>query len=76
MSDETKDTTYEDIGVIFAAITFLGAWVWCIDAYGFMLGVGLGWFPSLIAAAVMRWIWPLAVLAVAWVAWELFMGAP
>jgi energy-coupling factor transporter transmembrane protein EcfT len=33
-------------------ITFVISWIYCIASYGFLFGVGLGWLPSLIVAAV------------------------
>ncbi len=49
-----------------AAITwfliFIGAWIYCIAAYGFLLGVGLGWLAAGIAATVLCWFWPLYLL--------------
>jgi hypothetical protein len=43
-------------------IVFLGCWIYCIASYGFLLGVGIGWFPSLIAAGILSFFWPLLVL--------------
>jgi len=43
-------------------IVFIGCWIYCIAAYGFLLGVGLGWLPSLIAAGVIALAWPLVFL--------------
>jgi hypothetical protein len=39
-------------GVWIGLITFVISWIYCIAAYGFLFGVGLGWLPSLIVAAV------------------------
>jgi hypothetical protein len=38
-------------------LTFVGCWVYCISEYGFLLGVGLGWLPSAIAASVAAAVW-------------------
>ncbi len=38
-------------GIFVGLITFVSSWIYCIAAYGFLLGVGLGWLPSLIVAA-------------------------
>jgi hypothetical protein len=45
-------------------LVFVGTWIWCMDEYGFLLGVGLGWLPSAITAFVAGMIWPLLALAV------------
>ena len=69
--DNVIDTIYEIIvsihGVGFlitGAITFIGFWIYCIATYGFLLGVSLGWFPSLIAAAIIGALWPLPILGI------------
>lgn len=33
-------------------ITFIGAYIYCISEYGFLLGFGLGWFPSALLAGL------------------------
>jgi hypothetical protein len=43
-------------------LIFVGTWIYCIDSYGFLLGVGLGWLPSLITAGLLSFLWPLIVL--------------
>ena len=45
-------------------ITFLGCWIYCIATYGFLLGVGLGWLPSAIAATIISIFWPLIALGI------------
>jgi hypothetical protein len=39
---------YGSIVGIIMVISFLGCWIYCIATYGFLLGVGFGWVPSLI----------------------------
>jgi hypothetical protein len=51
------------------AIAFLVCWVYAIATYGFFLGVGLGWFPAAIVAALVALAWPLILLA------AIFLGA-
>lgn len=36
----------------FAILVFLAVWAYCTVVYGFVLGLGLGWIPSLICAGV------------------------
>jgi hypothetical protein len=38
------------LGWIVAVPTFIGAYIYCIVHYGFLLGLGLGWLPSAILA--------------------------
>lgn len=58
---------YVVISALIALATFVACWIYCVDAYGFMLGVGLGWLPSAIAAVAAFFLWPLAALVVLWV---------
>ena len=67
-----NNETYETISFVIAFITFLitfiGSWLYCIATYGYLLGVGLGWLPSVITAFIVaflaRWLWPFIVLGV------------
>ena len=72
---QSDDEAYWAVGNVFAVITFIISWVYCIFHYGFLLGVGLGWLPSLICAAFARVVWPLLLLAIIWVAGMLFRGS-
>lgn len=47
---------------ITAVITFIGCWIYAIASWGFLLGVGLGWIPSLFIAAIAGFVWPLIAL--------------
>ena len=49
---------------VCAVLIFFGCWIYAISEYGFLLGVGLGWFPSLIVASVVSLAWPLLLAAV------------
>lgn len=40
------------LGYITAFLTFVGCWIYCAATYGFLLGFGLGWLPSAIAAVM------------------------
>lgn len=62
---EQKCTWYSSGFGITAFITFIGSWIYCIAKYGFLLGVGLGWLPSLIVAVIAGALWPLIALVVA-----------
>lgn len=52
-------------GYIIMPLTFIGAWLYCIATYGFLLGVGLGWIPAAISALALgfvgAWGWPVVV---------------
>lgn len=49
---------------ISCVIVFLGCWIYCVATYGFLLGVGIGWLPSIIAAAIVSIFWPLLLIGV------------
>lgn len=54
------------LGMIVAVTTFFITWIWCMSAYGFLLGFGLGWIPSAMLAGMLaltvRYMWgPVAV---------------
>ena len=53
---------YNSVAVVVAVITFVGSWVYCIVTYGFLLGVGLGWLPSIITAVIAGAVWPVLVI--------------
>ncbi len=59
------DIRWYRIGFIITyVLAFAGCWLYCIATYGFLLGFGLGWFPSAIAAALVALVWPLAAVVV------------
>lgn len=48
---------------ITGVITFFGSWIYAMASYGFFLGVGLGWIPSLVIAFLAALLWPLIAAA-------------
>jgi hypothetical protein len=56
--------TYSSGFAITACITFLVAYIYCIASYGLLLGVGLGWLPSMIVATFVGALWPVMALVV------------
>jgi hypothetical protein len=69
---QTAGVAYAGIGYVFGIIagvaTFIGAWIYCAMSYGFVLGLGLGWFPSAICAGIVGWatvfLWGPALLII------------
>lgn len=55
---------YRVVGVITGVITFFISYIYCIAEYGFLLGVGLGWLPSIIVAFVAGLLWPVIALGI------------
>ena len=47
---------------ICTPIIFILSWIYCVLEYGFLLGVGLGWLPSMIVAPIGGALWPLIAL--------------
>jgi len=59
------------LGALASFLTFIAGWIFCLLQYGFLLGGGLGWFPSGIAAAIVGFLvavlWgPLLMIALVW----------
>ena len=68
-----NDSESYNIGFwITAFITFIGSWIYCIATYGFLLGVGLGWLPSIIVAVIAGALGPLIALAIVVIAFFIF----
>lgn len=57
------------IGFLCGFVTFVSAWIYCMDRYGFLFGFGLGWLPAGILGAmvgfIMRFAWPIAAVLLA-----------
>jgi len=60
---ENSNNWYQIGFYISFTILFLGFWIYCIATYGFLIGVGIGWLPSLIAAGILSAMWPLLIVA-------------
>lgn len=59
------DNWYSVGFAITAFIVFVGCWIYCIATYGFLVGVGIGWLPSGIVAAIAGAVWPLIAIGIA-----------
>lgn len=64
-------TTYFIGTLVTGQLIFFGTWIYCIDHYGLLLGLSLGWLPAIVATVVLSWFWPLAILAA--VGWIIFV---
>jgi hypothetical protein len=63
--DDSSGEAVYVIGVLITGfITFVVTWIYCIATYGFLLGVGIGWLPSIIVAAIVGFLWPLILFAI------------
>lgn len=71
--DEFYRLAGNSAGGLGAICAFFGGWIYCAQTYGFLFGFGLGWLPSAILAAivfgVLRFLWPVAILVIGWIAW-------
>ena len=67
-----------DVYKVGAGITwfliFIGAWIYCIAEYGFLLGVGLGWLAAAITASILCWFWPIYIIGAAILGFVIFGG--
>lgn len=43
---------------------FLGVWIYSMFAWGFLIGLAIGWLPALIAAFILGFLWPLVLVAI------------
>jgi hypothetical protein len=68
------DAAYKIGAGITWFLIFIGAWIYCIVSYGFLLGVGLGWLAAGITATVLCWFWPLYVAGGAILGFVMFGG--
>jgi hypothetical protein len=52
--------------MVAGAVMFFVTWIYCAMTYGFVLGLGLGWFPAAICAGAIGWLvaffWGAAVV--------------
>ena len=65
----TREDVYSTGAVVTGVIVFIGCWLYCIATYGFLLGVGLGWLPSLICAGIAGSLWPLIAIVIFGALW-------
>jgi hypothetical protein len=64
MKEYKREEIYKTGIDIVAIVTFFSCWIYCVATYGFLLGVGLGWLPSLIVAVIAGFLWPFILLAI------------
>ncbi len=66
---------YEGLGALCAVLTggviFIGSWIYCVAEYGFLLGVGIGWLPSMIVAGIGAALWPILWAGIAFFIYKL-----
>ena len=63
MTDDSE--VYTTIAILTGVVVFIGSWIYCINEYGFLIGVGVGWIPSIIVAGIAAALWPIFWLGVA-----------
>jgi hypothetical protein len=50
------------IGVrIVGVVTFISIWIYAFFSWGFLIGLGIGWLPAIIGAAMIGFLWPITV---------------
>ena len=71
-SERRRTSLYAEGSHIVTALAFLGCWAWFTWEFGWLLGFGLGWIPSIVVGAVSGIAWPVALpLAFLLAAWLL-----
>ena len=68
------DNWYSIGAIITGAIAFLAIWFYSFIAWGFLIGLAIGWLPAMIGAVLFGALWPLVVLAIAGFAILIFAG--
>jgi len=58
--------------LFFGGAAFFASWIYCFFAYGFLLGLGLGWLPSIFVAMFVGYAWPVLVPIVGVLAMMIF----
>lgn len=61
--DDLGGCAYKAISLLVWVVVFAASWIYCIAEYGYLLGVGLGWLPSVIVATLAALLWPLFLFA-------------
>ena len=52
------------MGFFVGISVFFGSWVYAIKAYGWFLGLGLGWIPSFFLGIMAGMFWPIAIILI------------
>ncbi len=63
-SSQSDSDFYIVISYLVGFVVFISSWIYCIATYGYLLGVGLGWLPSIIVAFIAGLLWPLILLII------------
>ncbi|MCB2093730.1 MAG: hypothetical protein H6901_01500 [Rhodobacteraceae bacterium] len=53
---------YRISGIFIGVLTFIGCWLYAVAEWGFFLGFGLGWIPSLFIGIIAGFVGPALVL--------------
>lgn len=59
----TDSGWYFAIAWLFGVPAFFSCWIYAILTYGWFLGIGLGWLPSIFIGAIIGLLWPFLVIA-------------
>lgn len=59
MNNKTDSGLYVGAAILVGSVIFSISLLYAIRSYGFFLGAGLGWIPSLVFAVVAGFLWPL-----------------
>lgn len=58
-----SDSWYMIGAIITGGIAFFVLWIYAFFAWGFLIGLAIGWLPAIIGAFIIGLLWPLVVLA-------------
>lgn len=57
--------TYSNWAWALGMLAFPCCWIYSVVRFGLFVGIGLGWFPSLVIAVLVGLAWPLIPLSAA-----------
>lgn len=57
----TDHKIYAFFGMIIGLVTFFACWAYAIFQWGFLLGLGLGWLPSVFVALIAGFVGPALI---------------
>lgn len=58
------DDAYFGFAVLVGGIAFIGIWIYAFVAWGFLIGLAIGWLPALIGGFILGLLWPLVLLVI------------
>lgn len=58
------DNGYSGGAIVVGFIAFFAIWIYAFVAWGFLIGLAIGWLPALIGGFILGLLWPLVLLVI------------